>query len=171
MESLSKWFLLSKYFTKIWKSNLNRELKIDFFRATVETVLLFGCSTWNITVALARKLDGTYTRLLRAALNVKWQSHTTNQILYDNLPKVTSTIQQMRLFCGRCWCSKDEVVSQVMMWEQNHGKRPKGRPAKTFFDQLAQESGLTRDDLPKVMEDRRLWRQVVKDSVRLRTPR
>ena len=85
------WSALSKMDT-IWKSNLDRELKIGFFRATVESVLLYGRTTWTITKALGRKLDRTYTRLLRAALNVKWQSHTTNQILYGNLPKVTTTI-------------------------------------------------------------------------------
>ena len=118
------WSALSKTDT-IWKSILNRKLKVGFFRARVETVLLYGYSTWTITMALGRKLDGTYTRLLRAAINVKWQSHTIKQILHGNLPKVTSTIKQRRLkFCGHCWRSKDEVVSQMLMWEPNHGKRP-----------------------------------------------
>ena len=60
------WAALSKMST-IWKSNLKRKLKISLFRTTVETVLLYGSSTWTLTKAIERKLDGTYTRMLREA--------------------------------------------------------------------------------------------------------
>ena len=29
--------------TKIWKSNMSKQFKINIFRATVESVLLYGC--------------------------------------------------------------------------------------------------------------------------------
>lgn len=46
----------------IWKSTLNRKLKIQFFRATVESVLLYGAESWTLTKSMERHLDGTYTR-------------------------------------------------------------------------------------------------------------
>ena len=36
---------------KVWKSNLNTKLKIEIFRATVETVLLYGSNAWTLTKA------------------------------------------------------------------------------------------------------------------------
>ena len=149
------WAALSKMDTT-WKSNINRELKIRFFRATVETVLLYGCTTWTLTKALETKLDGAYTRLLRAALNVKWQSHTTNLTLYGSLPKLTSTIRERRVrFCGHCWRSKDEIVHQLLLWEPTHGKRARGRPAKTFIDQIVEDTGIRKEELAQSMDDRK----------------
>ena len=35
--------------TKIWKSKLSERLKRNFFRATVESVLTYGATTWTLT--------------------------------------------------------------------------------------------------------------------------
>ena len=56
--------------SKIWKSKLSRKLKIQLFRATSETILLYGSATWTLTKADEKKLDGIYTRMLRTALNI-----------------------------------------------------------------------------------------------------
>ena len=107
------WGALQKMNT-IWKSNLKRELKISLFRTTVETILLYGATTWTLTKSLERKLDGVYTRMLRAALNISWKSHTTNKVLYGKLPPVSLKIKEQRLqFSEHCQRSKDEVVHDV----------------------------------------------------------
>ena len=54
----------------IWKSNISREIKIRFFRATVESILLYGCESWALNVSIEKSLDGCYTRMLRAAMNI-----------------------------------------------------------------------------------------------------
>ena len=53
----------------IWKSNLTDKLKRNFFRAAVESVLMYGSITWTLISSLEKKQDGAYTRMLRAALN------------------------------------------------------------------------------------------------------
>ena len=55
---------------KIWKSNIDEKLKIMLFRATTETILLYGCQTWSLTVAEEKSLNGTYTRMLRKVKNI-----------------------------------------------------------------------------------------------------
>ena len=45
----------------IWKSNLPDQLKRNFFRATVESVLAYGSVPWTLTAALEKQLNGTYT--------------------------------------------------------------------------------------------------------------
>ena len=71
------WSALKKMM-KVWKSNLKNHLKIGFFRATVESVLLYGAECWTTT---GNRLDGTYTRMLRAVLGVSWKEHKTNREL------------------------------------------------------------------------------------------
>ena len=53
----------------IWKSNLTNKMKHSFFQAAVVSILLCGCTTWTLTKQLEKKLDGNYTRMLRAILN------------------------------------------------------------------------------------------------------
>ena len=52
----------------IWKSDLTDEMKRSFFQAAVVSLLLYGCTTWTLTKRLEKKLDGNYTRMLRAIL-------------------------------------------------------------------------------------------------------
>ena len=50
----------------IWKSDLTDKMKRSFFQAAVVSVLLYGCTTWTLTKRLEKRLDGNYTRMLRA---------------------------------------------------------------------------------------------------------
>ena len=52
----------------IWKSDLTDKMKRSFFQAAVVSILLYGCTTWTLTKRLEKKLDGNYTRMLRANL-------------------------------------------------------------------------------------------------------
>ena len=99
----------------IWKSNLTDKMKRTFFQAAVVSILLYGCTTWTLTKRLEKKLDGNYTRMLRAILNRSWQQHPTRRQLYGHLPPITKTIQARRIrHAGHCWRSKDEIVSDVL---------------------------------------------------------
>ena len=53
----------------IWKSDLTDKIKRSFFQAAVVSILLYGCTTWRLTKCMEKKLDGNYTRMLRAILN------------------------------------------------------------------------------------------------------
>ena len=53
----------------ICKSNLADKIKRSFFQAVVVSILLYGCTTWTLTKRMEKKLDGNYTRMLRAILN------------------------------------------------------------------------------------------------------
>ena len=59
----------------IWKSELIDKMKRSFFQAVVASILLYGCTTWTLTKRLKKKLDGNYTRMLRAILNKSWRQH------------------------------------------------------------------------------------------------
>ena len=63
------WTAIDKL-SAIWKSDLNDKMKSIFFQAAVVSILLYGCTTWTQTKRLEKKLDGNYTRMFRAILNV-----------------------------------------------------------------------------------------------------
>ena len=139
-------------------------MKRSFFQAAVTSILLYGCTTWTLTKRLEKKLDGNYTRMLRAILNKSWQQHPTRHQLYGHLPPITKSIQVRRTrHAGHCWRSRDELIRDVLLWIPTHGRAKAGRPARTYIQQLCEDTGCCPEDLPRAMNDREEWRERVRD--------
>ena len=139
-------------------------MKRSFFQAAVVSILLYGCTTWTLTKRLEKKLDGNYTRMLKAILNKSWRQHPTRQQLYGHLPPITKTIQVRRTrHVGHCWRSKDELISDVLLWTPKYGQAKAGRPARTYIQQLCEDTGSNPEDLPEAMNNREKWRERVRD--------
>ena len=163
---MPKWFHASLFImlSIIWKSDLTDKMKRSFFQAVVTSILLYGWTTWTLTKRLEKKLDGNYTRMLRAILNKSWRQHPTRHQLYGHLPPITKTIQVRRTrHAGYCWRSRDELVSDVLLWTPTHGRAKAGRPARTYIQQLCEDTGCCPEDLPGAMNDREEWRERVRD--------
>ena len=110
------------------------------------------------------KLDGNYTRMLRAILNKSWRQHPIRHQLYGHLPPITKTIQIRRTrHAGHCWRSRDELISDVLLWTSTHSRAKAGRLARTYIQQLCEDTGYCPKDLPEVMNDREKWRVRVRD--------
>ena len=104
------------------------------------------------------------TRMLRAILNKSWRQHPTKHQLYGHLPPITKTIQVRRTrHAGHCWRSKDELISDVLQWTPTNGQAKAGRPARTYIQQLCEDTGCSPEDLPEAMNDREKWRERVRD--------
>ena len=128
------------------------------------------CTTLTLTGRLEKKLDGNYTRMLRAILNKSWQQHPTRHQLYGHLPPITKTIQARRTrHAGHCWRSKDKIVSDVLLWTPAYGQSKARRLARTYIQQLCDDTGCTPEDLPEAMNDRETWRERVRDIRASRT--
>ena len=64
---------------------------------------------------------------------------------------------------GHCWRSRDELISDVLLWTPTHGRPKAGRPARTYIQQLCEDTGCSPEDLPEAMNDREKWRERVRD--------
>ena len=143
------WFIIDTRLTKawtainrllvIWKSDLTDKMKRSFFQAATVSILPCGCTTWTLTKRLDKKLDGNYTRMLRAILNKSWRQHSTKQQLYGHLTPITKTIQIRRTrHAGHCWRSRNELISDVLLWTPPHSRAK----AKTYIEQLCEDTGM-----------------------------
>ena len=93
-----------------------------------------------------------------------WQQHPTRHQLYGHLPPITKTIQVRRTrHAGHCWRSRDELIRDVLLWIPTHGRAKAGRPARTYIQQLCEDTGCCPEDLPRAMKDREEWRERVRD--------
>ena len=145
--------------SRIWRSTLSRKTKTQMFRSTVESVFLYGSAAWTLTETLAKRIDGCFTRLLRSALGFTWRDHVNNKELYAEVPKATDTIKQKRLkLAGHCYRHPEEAESNLVLWTPNHGKRGRGRPARTFVQQLRDDTGLQEREMASLMLSRDQWK-------------
>ena len=110
----------------------------------------------DITKRQEKKLDGNYPRMLRAILNKSLQQHHTKHQLYGHLPPITKT-------AGHCWRSRDELISDVLLWTPTYGQAKAGRPAQTYIQKPCEDMGCSPEDLPEAMNHRETWWERVRD--------
>ena len=77
------------------------------------------------------------------------------------LPALSS--EEMTVNAGHCWRSRDELIRDVLLWIPTHGRAKAGRPARTYIQQLCEDTGCCPEDLPRAMNDREEWRERVRD--------
>ena len=101
---------------------------------------------------------------LQGAMGKSWRQHPTRHQLYGHLPPITKTIQVRRTrHAGHCWRSKDELISDVLLWTPTYGCAKAGRPARTYIQQLCEDTRCNPEDLTEAMNDWEKWRERVRD--------
>ena len=155
------------------------------------SILQYGCTTWTLTKRLEKKLDRNYIRMLRAILNKSWRQHPTKHQLCGHLPPITKTIQVRRtrhaghylqlsfflfkfprkqslnIFSCFCiffsWSIFIWNISDALLWTPTYGRAKAGRSARTYIQQLCEDTGWSPEDLPEAMNDREKCRERVRD--------
>ena len=93
------------------------------------------------------------TRRLCVILNKSWKQHPTKQQLYGDLSPIFKTIQIRRTrHAEHCWRSKDELISDDLLWTRSNGHTSVGQSTKTYQQQLFTETWGSLEDLPEVTE-------------------
>ena len=146
----------------------NELSEVELFELTelleIETVLTIKlCTHAKLNCLnknwLEKNLDGNYTRMLRAILNKSWRQQPTRHQMYGHLPPIMKTIQvRWTRHAGHCWRSRDELIRVVFLWTPTHGRAKVGRPARTYIQQLCEDTGCCPEDLPRAINDREEWR-------------
>ena len=148
----------------IWKSDLTDKMKRSFFQAAVTSILLYGCTTWTLTKRLEKKIERQLHKNAACNLNKSWRQHPARHQLYGHLPPITKTIQVRRTrHAGYCWRNRDELIRDVLLWTPTRGRAKAGRPARTYIQQLCEDTGCCPEDLSRAINDREEWRERVRD--------
>ena len=102
--------------------------------------------------------------ILLAILNKSRRQHPKKHQLYGHLPPITKTTQIRRTrHAGHYWRSRDELISDVLLWTSTYSRQKVGRPARTYIQQLCEDTGCSSEDLPEAMNDWEKWRERVMD--------
>ena len=113
-------------------------------------------TAWKQFITI-KKLDGNYTKMLQAILN----KSLTKQQLYGHLPPIMKTIHVRRT--RLCLRSRDELISDLLLWTPSHGRARAWQPARIYIQQLCADTGCSHENLPEAMDDREAWLERVRD--------
>ena len=123
----------------IWKSNLTNEMKRSFFQAVVVSILLYGYTTWTLTKRIEKRLEGNYTRVLRAILNNSWRQQHTKQQLYGHLSPISKSIKvRWTRHAGHCWKSKNALISDILWWTLHMNEKRQDDQQEPIYDSSVQ---------------------------------
>ena len=136
----------------------------------VDKFTYLGSSVESTEKDIETRLTKAWTAINR--LSIIWKSDLTDKMkrsffqaaVTSILPPITKTIQVRRTrHAGHCWRSRDELIRDVLLWIPTHGRAKAGRPARTYIQQLCEDTGCCPEDLPRAMNDREEWRERVRD--------
>ena len=75
-------WVAARKLTTVWDGVASDSAKMQLFKSTVETVLLYSCDALTITETLARRLDASHRALMRYCLGVHYPVRLSNDDLY-----------------------------------------------------------------------------------------
>ena len=82
------------------------------------------------------------------------------QQLYSYLPPISKTIQiRQTRYAGHYWRSKDELISDILLWDPSYGCAGIGRLTRTYRQQLCTDTGYSLENLAGVMNDWDKWQK------------
>ena len=140
---------------KIWKTPVLKQTKT---KASVESILLYGAESWALNVTKTKRLDGVYTKMLRAVYNLSWKDLPTNAFVYGSLLRISEVVRRRRLALAGHTARHNEPAGRLLTWVSEEPKRV-GWPIITLNSIIQDDTGLEGQDLIKAMKDRDLWKK------------
>ncbi|XP_030759925.1 uncharacterized protein LOC115885229 [Sitophilus oryzae] len=133
------------------KKEISRAVKMSVYKTVFISTLIFGCESWVLTKRLKSKIQRMnmlYLRLRRVP-GLTRKDRLRNSFIREEL-KVDSILNQIEQ-CQLRWnghlIRMNNDIPEKGVWEAKmQGKRPRGRPTKTWNDtieKIVQDRGLT----------------------------
>ncbi|BHF62050.1 Cytoplasmic dynein 1 heavy chain 1 [Sparganum proliferum] len=130
----------------LWnRRDLSIATKIRVYRASVRSVLLYGCECWALRVEDERKLEIFNHHCLRIILRVKFTDFVPNETVRarcNNIARITQAIQERRLrWFGHVLRRPPQELSVTALDPAPlpHWRRRKGGQFKTWLDTVRQD--------------------------------
>ena len=127
------------------------------------SLLLYRCATWTLNKCMKKKLDGNYTRMLRAVLNESLRRQHAKQLLYGHLPPIPKTSLDEPDRQNTAGQGRNELISDILLLIPSYGREMVGRWARTYIQQLCADKGYSLEDHPGAMDNTDGWCESVRE--------
>ena len=154
----------------IWKSKIfNRNIKILYFTALIESLLFYNSTTWTINSNFEKTIEIAYHKLLRYALNINWTDKISNKDAFKGLETVQAKLRRFRLsFAGHCErCTNNQPIQTFLFWKINSSTNTLGslycaNKQYHYYDCLLEDTNIS--NIPALrnrMNNRKRWSSYV----------
>ena len=80
---------------KICMSSIARLKKVRIYNAYVQSIMLFGCSTWSMNKEMERSLDSFNRRMMKHACGIFWPERMSTEV-NDLIEPATCEVKKRR---------------------------------------------------------------------------
>ena len=106
-------------------------------------------------------------KTLPRMLDVRCQEHTTNESILQETcytRQLVSNIKKMKLRYAGHVTRKDDSIEKTIIQGMVEGKRGKGRPRRTWMDDITEWTRLSTNEVIKAAKVRQNWRNIVHNA-------
>ena len=153
--------------SKIWRSkDISFPTKIKLFRSLVLSILLYGCESWTLTAELEKKIQAFEMKCYRRLLQISWTQHKTNEFVKNQVTMLAGPQEPLLAIVKRrklAWfghVTRHNTLSKTIMQGTLEGGRRRGRPRKSWTDDVKSWTCLDMPDLLNQAENRLGWRRL-----------
>ena len=149
------------------------------YKTIVESVLLFNCSTWALSLKEANNIDTYQRRLLRQILGYVWSDKISNEDLYKEAGVVPASIQVLearwRLFGHVLRMNENTPARKAMIYYFSGDQKGRKGPRITIATSLSNEYFIvygkkldtldTLNEVASIAQDRNEWKEITNSIV------
>ena len=159
----------------IWKDkNIRIKHKIRLMRALVMTIFLYACETWTLTAELQRRIQALEFRCFRKILGISYKDRVINEHVRETIVKhigpyedLLATVKRRKLkWYGHV--TRSDGLSKVILQGTVEGSRRRGRPKKSWSDNIAEWTGKSFAETQAMAHNRQEWRELTRKSIMMR---
>ena len=156
---------------KIWKSNILLRTKYRLYKSLVLSVLLYGCEAWTLLAETERKIEAFEFKCMRKILQISYREHKTNAYVLDRITSVLGpqesllSIVKKRKLGWFGHVTRHSGLTKTILQGTVEGGRSRGRPRKSWSDNVKEWTRLSIPELVSKAADRPEWRNVTSAAV------
>ena len=152
----------------LWSSHsLTLNTKVRLCKALVWPTVAYASEGWTLHKDDEKRLNAFEMKMLRRMLRISWQEHRTNEsILTDTGYKMgfLSSIKKKKLVYAGHIARATNSLEKTVMQGRVPGKRLRGRPRRSWMDDISSWTGLGAAEIERIALNRHEWRNVVLQS-------
>lgn len=168
-------------FKYIWKrsNKVSKTIRMMTYKTIVESVLLFNCSTWALSIKEADNLDTYQRRLLRKILGHVWSDKVSNEDLYKEAGVVPASLQVLdarwRLFGHILRMNENTPARKAMVYYFAGDQKGRKGPRITIATSLSNEYYIVHgkkldslealNEIASIAQDRNEWKEITSKVV------
>ena len=129
---------------------------------------IYGCESWTLRKEEERRIEAFEMKCLRLIMNISWTEMRKNEWVLEEAGverSLLKTVKERKLgYFGHIMRREGICLEKVIMQGTMPGNRKRGRPRTNWLGNIKDWTGLTMEELIRLTEDRRRWRNIVHDA-------